>query len=135
MVAAHNKNGANYGPVGQDSRPLSELESSKLLTQRAVFLLLLMMVLLPFVLARLYISHIIILPTAEYTEAPQATTGIHSSLSSADDNSKQEIDTSSSANGNKQQQEEAAAKRHHELCQKFQGDWPPWATGVRPPLL
>ncbi|KAI5071244.1 hypothetical protein GOP47_0013495 [Adiantum capillus-veneris] len=46
------------------------MESSKLLTQRAVVLILMIMVVLPFVLARLYISHITLLLTAVYTELP-----------------------------------------------------------------
>lgn len=117
MVAAHNKNGANYVPVGQESRLQSELESSKILTQRAVFLLLLMMVLLPFVLARLYLSHITILPTAEYTEAPQATTGLHSSLSSADDNSKQDKQEEEEQQQQQQQEEHKQQEQQQRLKQ------------------
>eukprot|EP00250_Pteridium_aquilinum_P011147 c19864_g3_i1 orf=67-1554(+) len=74
MVGVFGKNKLSSGPVDlQECRPQSEVESGKVLTQRAVILILMVMVLLPFVLARVFISHITFLPTVQYTEPPSTS--------------------------------------------------------------
>lgn len=76
MGAVVGQNGANY---------LQDAESGKVLTQRAAILILMIMLLLPFVFARLFISHITILPTGHYIEhlSPLPSSSSTSSVNSA----------------------------------------------------
>lgn len=69
-MTAHTKYPGSYVPVGHDGQ--SDLDLRKLLTQRKFLILSLIMVLLPFVLVRVFFAHNSATYAEEYPESPEA---------------------------------------------------------------
>lgn len=86
-MTAHKKQHWNYAPVG--SQP-AEVESGQVLTQRTLLLVLLVAVLTPFVLARLFISHVSLVRSEEYTEPTQAPKELDDASSSPEEQNHEE---------------------------------------------